>query len=114
MSEGIVMDEKRAASSVLLTHEVGLHARPSVKLTKLAKTFQSRVELALAEEGPWIDAKSVVKVMAAKAPKDSVLHFRATGADAEGAVSALVALVAGDFEDNASAASGEAVHAGTG
>ena len=35
-----------------LTHAVGLHARPSVKLTKLAKTFGSTVELALGAERP--------------------------------------------------------------
>ena len=69
--------------SVLLTHEVGLHARPSVKLTKLAKTFGSSIELGLGAEGPWIDAKSIVKVMAAKAPQGTTLHFRAVGADAD-------------------------------
>jgi phosphocarrier protein HPr len=86
-----------AAGSVVLTHDVGLHARPSVKLTKLAKTFQSRIDLATADGGPWIDAKSIVKVMAARAPKDTVLHFRAEGSDARHAVDALVALVRSDF-----------------
>ena len=85
--------------SVLLTHEVGLHARPSVKLTKLAKTFGARIELATSADGPWIDAKSIVKVMAAKAPKDTVLYFRAEGADAAAAVDALVTLVERDFAD---------------
>ena len=28
-----------AISEVIITNEVGLHARPSVKFTKLAKTF---------------------------------------------------------------------------
>ena len=68
-----------AEASVLITHEVGLHARPSVKLTKLAKSFAAQVEMALSPDGPWIDAKSIVKVMAAKAPKGTVLHFRAEG-----------------------------------
>jgi phosphocarrier protein len=90
-----------AAAAVLLTHEVGLHARPSVKLTKLAKTFASRIELATVDGGPWIDAKSIVKVMAAKAPKDTTLHFRAEGPDAESAVRALVALVEHDFPEGA-------------
>ena len=63
MSAEIVTSE-RAEGSVLLDHAVGLHARPSVKLTQLAKTFQARSELALSEVGPWIDAKSIVKVMA--------------------------------------------------
>lgn len=103
------MSEKSVSGSVVLTHDVGLHARPSVKLTKLAKTFQSRIDLATAEGGPWIDAKSIVKVMAARAPKDTVLHFRAEGPDAANAVDALVALVRSDFGE---AAPGDNVHAG--
>ncbi|MEW6642302.1 MAG: HPr family phosphocarrier protein [Pseudomonadota bacterium] len=85
--------------SVLLTHEVGLHARPSVKLTKLAKTFQSAIELSLEGSETWIDAKSIVKVMAAKAPQGSTLRFRASGPDATAAVAALVALVERDFDE---------------
>jgi phosphocarrier protein HPr len=92
-------------ASVLMTHEIGLHARPSVKLTKLAKSFQSAIELAAAEDGPWIDAKSIVKVMAMKVRKDTILHFRANGEDADAALQALVALVEHDFdEDHADAA----------
>jgi phosphocarrier protein len=105
------MSEKRAAGCVVMAHAVGLHARPSVKLTKLAKTFASRVELAVAEDGPWIDAKSIVRVMATKAPKDTILYFRAEGEDAEESVEALVALVARDF-DESSGAPGEPAHAG--
>jgi phosphocarrier protein HPr len=86
-------------ASVLLFHAVGLHARPSVKLTKTAKSHRARIELATAETGPWIDAKSIVKVMAMKAPADTVLHFRATGDDADAALAALVRLVEADFED---------------
>jgi phosphocarrier protein HPr len=86
--------------TVLLTHDVGLHARPSVKLTKLAKTFGAKIEVAAAKEGPWIDAKSIVKVMALKVKKDTTLYFRAKGVDAETAVSALVLLVERDFEDS--------------
>lgn len=87
-----------ATGSILMTHAVGLHARPSVKVTKLAKTFTARVELATAATGPWTDAKSIVKVMGLKVPQNTVLHFRAEGADAESAVAALVTLVGNDFE----------------
>lgn len=87
-----------AQSSVVIEHEVGLHARPSVKLTQLAKSFQSRIEIATAAEGPWIDAKSIVKVMGSKTPKGALLHVRAEGDDAETAVQAIVALVERDFE----------------
>ena len=96
-------------ASVLITHDVGLHARPSVKLTKLAKTYAARIDLALGAEGPWIDAKSIVKVMAAKAPKGTVLHLRADGEGAAEAIEALVALVERDFDE---AGEGEA-HART-
>lgn len=88
-----------AQHRVLITHDVGLHARPSVKLTKLAKGFQSRIEIAGSEAGPWIDAKSIVKVMAMKAKQNTELHVRASGDDAEAAVDAIVDLVKRDFDE---------------
>jgi phosphocarrier protein len=91
----------RVERSVLIRHEGGLHARPSVKLTKLAKNFGARIDLGLSAEGPWIDAKSIVKMMAAKAPKDTVLYFRAEGDDAAAALAALITLVERDFVDEA-------------
>ena len=93
------MSQEDASGAVLLTHAVGLHARPSVKLTKLAKTFQSRIELSPSPGGPWIDAKSIVKVMAAKVPQGVHLHFRAAGDDAATAVAALIGLVERDFDE---------------
>ena len=92
-----------ATASTLLTHAAGLHARPTLKLTKLAKTFAAQIEIAVKPEGPWIDAKSVVKVMAMKTPKGSTLHFRASGDRAEEIVAALVALVDRDFDEDAGA-----------
>lgn len=94
-----VTERARAEAQVTITHDVGLHARPSVKLTKLAKGFGAQIRLALAEGGPWIDAKSIVKVMAAKAPKGATLFLRAEGEDAREALDALVSLVARDFDE---------------
>ncbi len=87
-----------ATGAVPLTNPTGLHARPAVKLTKLAKTFAGTVEIALAAEGPWIDARSVVRVMALKAPRGAVLHIRAAD---PAAVAALAGLAARDFDDGA-------------
>ncbi len=81
-------------TSVLLTNAVGLHARPSMKLTQLAKTFDGTVEIAVSPDGPWIDAKSPVKVMRVRVPKGTTLHIRA---DAQAAADALVELVRGQF-----------------
>jgi phosphocarrier protein len=91
-------------TSIPIKDPLGLHARPAVKLTKLAKTFQSRIEVARDAGGPWIDAKSVAKVMAAKAPRDTVLHIRAEGDDAAAAVAAIAGLVARNFEEEATRA----------
>lgn len=85
--------------SVLLDHEIGLHARPSVKLTKLAKRFAAEIEVKPEDAGDWTNAKSIVKVMALKVKKGAVLHFRAQGSDAPLAVDALVGLVERNFED---------------
>ena len=97
--ENAQTDTATAEAQVKITHAVGLHARPSVKFTKLAKTFEARAEISASPDGPWIDAKSIVKVMSMKAPEGSTLHIRATGPDADQAVSALSALVQRDFDE---------------
>ncbi|MDY0873235.1 HPr family phosphocarrier protein [Dongia rigui] len=112
------MSETAITAAIEITNPTGLHARPAVKMTKLAKSFAAKVQLAFDAAGPWIDAKSVVKVMALKAPKGAVLHFVADGADAAGAVAALVDLVKRDFDENhedgaADPAAGQ-VHGGQG
>jgi len=86
-----------ADAQVLLVHAAGLHARPVVTLTKLARTFASRIHIAANQQGPWIDAKSVVKLMNMKTPTNTHLFIRAEGADADAAVAALVTLVSNDF-----------------
>ena len=85
--------------SVLLDHDVGLHARPSVKLTKLAKRYAADIAIKPDDGADWTDAKSIVKVMALKAKKGMMLHFKAEGSDAQVAVDAMVGLVERNFED---------------
>ena len=92
-------DGKIITSSVRLIHAAGMHARPAVKLTKLAKTFQAHISVR-APDAEWINAKSVAKVMALRAARDSIIEIKASGVDAEAAVAALVDLVATDFPDS--------------
>ena len=84
---------------VKLVHAVGMHARPAVKLTKLAKRFQAQISIRASDTADWINAKSVAKVMALRAPRDSLIEIKAHGEDAEAAVAALVDLVATDFPE---------------
>lgn len=94
------------SAEVLITHAIGLHARPSVKLTQLAKAYSCQVEIGNGENGPWIDAKSIVKVMALKARQDTVLYIRAQGESAIEAVAAIKDLVLRDFDEKKSNAGG--------
>ena len=86
-----------AEASVLIANPSGLHARPAVALTKLAKTFRAQVQILAVGHSDWVDAKSIVKVMALKTPGNSTLSIKAEGDDAEDAVAAMVALVERQF-----------------
>jgi len=77
----------------------GLHARPAVKLTKLAKRFAARVRVRSAANGAWVNAKSPTSMMKLKARHGETLAFAADGADAAEAVAALVALVECNFDE---------------
>jgi phosphocarrier protein len=90
-------DLQKAISSAMLAHEGGLHARPAIKVTQLAKRFAAQVWIGLSEDGPWIDAKSIARVMAMKTPNSTKLYFAASGEDAQAAVDALAQLVTKDF-----------------
>ena len=83
-----------------LTNRIGLHARPAIQLTKLAKRFSSQIQIRTAPESPWIDAKSIVQVMAAKAPKDTVLEIATNGEDAQEALQNLVELIQSKFGES--------------
>jgi phosphocarrier protein len=88
--------------NVRLVHVVGMHARPAVKLTKLAKKFQAQIFVRVAGAAEWINAKSVAKIMAMRAAHDSTIEIKASGNDAKAAVAALIDLIAADFPDEAS------------
>jgi len=83
----------------LITNPAGLHARPAVKLTKLAKTFAAQLRLRIGNEGKWTDAKSVARVLALKAPKGQTLFFEAEGVDASEALSGMTDLVRRNFDE---------------
>ncbi len=90
---------REARDSAALTNAIGLHARPSVKLTQAAKRFGSKIEIATSPDGPWTDAKSLVKVMRIRATQGETLFLRAHGADATPAVAALADLIRRNFDE---------------
>ena len=99
-------EENSIQGSAVITHEIGLHARPSVKLTKLAKKFQAQISIreSVGEGGAsWVDAKSIVRVMGLKLREGTTVHFRAAGPDAAAAIDALIGLVKRDFDERPAA-----------
>jgi len=96
---GTVRDEDWVGGSAVILDPTGLHARPAVKLTKLAKTFQSAIEIRADDGTAWTNAKSPNAVMKLRAGHGLPLHIRAAGDDARAAVDALVALVDQNFND---------------
>jgi phosphocarrier protein len=88
-----------ATGLAVIRDPTGLHARPAVKLTKLAKSFEAAIRVRAAATGAWVNAKSPTAMMKLKARHGATLAFAAAGRDAAEAVAALVALVERNFDD---------------
>ena len=54
MSDSLDFEANSVKGSVKLVHVVGMHARPAVKLTKLAKRFKSQITLRVTGAADWI------------------------------------------------------------
>ena len=74
-------------STIVRVHE-GLHARPATRFVKLAKAFESDVELV--KDGKAVSAKSSVKLMLLAVKENQEVTVRANGADAIEAIEALI------------------------
>ena len=88
-----------AIDSAVILDPVGLHARPAVKVSKLAKKYASTVEVCDREDGAWINAKSTNALMKMKAPHGMNLYVRANGEDALHAVSEIISLINREFRE---------------
>ncbi len=80
---------------ILIDNKLGLHARASAKLTKLASEFDSDVWLSKGSRR--VNAKSIMGVMMLAAGQGTRLVLEADGADAERALEAIDALVRDKF-----------------
>ncbi|MDM7853159.1 phosphoenolpyruvate--protein phosphotransferase [Pseudochrobactrum kiredjianiae] len=74
-------------STIVRVHE-GLHARPATRFVKLAKGFESDIEITKA--GKSVSAKSSVKLMLLGVKENDTVTVRADGADAIEALEALI------------------------
>ncbi len=80
---------------LLISNKLGLHARASAKLTKLASDYES--DIWLSKGTRRVNAKSIMGVMMLAAGQGSRLLLEADGADAAQALAAIEALVQDKF-----------------
>jgi phosphocarrier protein HPr len=80
-------------ATIRISNKLGLHARASAKLSKLAGSF--KCDVFLSRQGRRVNAKSIMGVMMLAAGLGSDLEIETDGADEAEAMTALQAL----FED---------------
>jgi phosphocarrier protein HPr len=78
-------------TSVTITNKLGLHARASAKLTKLAGSFAC--DVFMSRNGRRINGKSIMGVMMLAAGMGTEIEIETQGPDEVQALQALVALV---------------------
>ncbi len=81
--------------SITISNKLGLHARASAKLTKLAGSFQS--EVFMTRNDRRVNAKSIMGVMMLAAGMGSVIEVEVSGVDEQAAIDALAALITDKF-----------------
>ena len=81
--------------SITISNKLGLHARASAKLTKLAGSFRS--EVFLSRNGRRVNAKSIMGVMMLAAGIGSVVEIEVSGVDEQAAMDALLSLINDKF-----------------
>ncbi len=82
-------------TKILISNKLGLHARASAKLTKLAGGFQS--EVFLSRNGRRVNAKSIMGVMMLAAGMGSEIEIEVSGPDEAAAMELLRTLIDSKF-----------------
>jgi len=82
-------------STITISNRLGLHARASAKLTKLAGSFRS--EIHLSRQTRRVNAKSIMGVMMLAAGMGTEIGIEVDGPDEAAAMAALRALIDDKF-----------------
>jgi phosphocarrier protein HPr len=80
---------------VEIVNKLGLHARPSAKLTQVATRYRSEIWIS---KGPRrVNGKSIMGVMMLAASRGTKLSIQCAGPDEDEAAAAVAALIAEGF-----------------
>jgi phosphocarrier protein HPr len=90
------------SQAVTVVNQLGMHARAAAKFVHLATRYEAKVKVA--RDRREMDGKSIMGILLLAAACGSTITISADGADERDAVSALVALVASGFGEDACSA----------
>lgn len=82
-------------TSITISNKLGLHARASAKLTKVASGFRSEIFISRGDRR--VNAKSIMGVMMLAAAMGTEIQIDASGEDEQAALAALLGLVQDKF-----------------
>jgi phosphocarrier protein len=82
-------------SNITISNKLGLHARASAKLTKLATGY--KCEVFMTRNGRRVNAKSIMGVMMLAAGLGADIEIETDGEDEQAAMDGLVALINDKF-----------------
>jgi phosphocarrier protein HPr len=83
---------------VEVVNALGIHARPSSEIVKLAAKFSAHITLA--RDGMSVNGKSIMGVMMLAAECGSIVTVTADGSDEAKALDALATLIGSKFEEH--------------
>ena len=88
----------RREASAKIVNKKGLHARASAKVVEAAARFSSHITVT--KDGQTVDARSIMGLMMLAASLGTEILIVAEGADAEDAMTAILALVDAKFGED--------------
>jgi phosphocarrier protein len=92
------MKQQAVTRELKILNQYGIHARPAALFVRMASRFNADIEVQNGEAR--VSGKSIMGLMTLQACCGSTLKVTADGVDAEAALDALEALVAGKFDED--------------
>lgn len=89
--------------SLVIQHEVGLHARPAALFVQKAGKFSSDISIRKATtQSDWINAKSILNVLTLGVEKNQAIDLRINGEDEIQAARDLTTLIESNLAEDQS------------
>ncbi len=86
-------------SVLIVTDDVGLHARPASEFVRLAGQFKSSLQIRnLTKQSDWVDAKSILMVLTLGVEQNHEIELMAEGEDEGAAIRSMEELVQHNFK----------------